>query len=66
MVIITSNARFVVAFPYISLIVGLNSDFIKMIRIIANHYGVEFLIVNTINNEIDNEIDIQINKRLKY
>jgi len=32
-----------------------------MIRIIVKHYGVEFIIVNTINNTID----IQNNKRLK-
>lgn len=61
MVIITSNARFVVAFPYIFLIVGFNSDFTKTIRIIVNHYGVEFLIVNTINNKMY----IRDNKRLK-
>jgi len=61
MVIITNNPRFVVAFPYISLIVGLNYDFTKMIYIIVNHYGVEFIIVNTIN--IKNFI--HDNKRLK-
>ena len=61
MVIITNSARFVVAFPYISLIVGVKSDFTKMIRIIVNHYGVECIIVNTVNKKID----IQNNKRLK-
>jgi hypothetical protein len=61
MVIITNNAHFVVAFPYISLIVGVKSDFTKMIRIIVNHYGVECIIVNTVNKKID----IQDNKRLK-
>jgi hypothetical protein len=51
-VITTNNARFVVAFPYISLIVGLNWDFTKIVRIIIKHYGVDFIIVNTINNKI--------------
>ena len=61
MVIITNNPRFVVTFPYIFLIVGLNYDFTKMIYIIVNHYGVEFIIVNTII--IKNFI--HDNKRLK-
>jgi hypothetical protein len=49
--IIKNNVLFVAVFLYISLIVGLNLDFTKMEHIIVNHYGVEFIIVNTINNK---------------
>jgi hypothetical protein len=53
MEIIKNNAVFVVVFPYISLILGLNLDFTKMKRIIVNRYGVEFIIVNATNNKFD-------------
>jgi len=54
MVIIKNTTFFVVVFPYISLIVGLKLVFTKMEHIIVNHYGVEFIIVNTINKKIFN------------
>ena len=53
MVIIKNNAHFVVVFPYISLIVGLNMEFTKMERIVVNRSGVEFIILNKINNKFD-------------
>jgi hypothetical protein len=46
MAIMKNNARFVVVFPCISLIVGVNMEFTRMERIIVNHSGVEFIIAN--------------------
>jgi len=51
MVIIKNNVLFVVVFPYISLIVGLKLGFTEMKCIIVYHYGVEFIIVNTLNSK---------------
>jgi hypothetical protein len=48
--IMRGNTFFVVVFPYIFLIAGVNTKFTVIVHIIAHQYGADFITVNAVTN----------------